>query len=110
MPGTFPGTTGKQHVDLSEYSCGSLPLWRSYGHLGCLKKTDARFPSQIKLESLEVGSRNQHFLKTFPGIPVILQMSKFSGSTYCGGTSLLVQWLRLYSQCRGPGFDPWTGN
>ena len=26
------------------------------------------------------------------------------------GTSLVVQWLRLYSQCRGPRFDPWSGN
>ena len=25
-------------------------------------------------------------------------------------TSLLVQWLRLCSQCRRPGFDPWSGN
>ena len=22
----------------------------------------------------------------------------------------MVQWLRLYSLCRGPGFDPWSGN
>ena len=22
----------------------------------------------------------------------------------------MVQWLRLCSQCRGPGFDPWLGN
>ena len=26
------------------------------------------------------------------------------------GTSLVVQWLRLSSQSRGPGFDPWSGN
>ena len=26
------------------------------------------------------------------------------------GTSLVVQWLRLCSQGRGPGFDPWAGN
>ena len=26
------------------------------------------------------------------------------------GTSLVVQGLRLGSQCRGPGFDPWSGN
>ena len=25
-------------------------------------------------------------------------------------TSLLAQWLRLCSQCRRPGFDPWLGN
>ena len=25
------------------------------------------------------------------------------------GTSLVVQWLRLCSQCRGPGFDLWAG-
>ena len=24
------------------------------------------------------------------------------------GTSLVVQWLG--TQCRGPGFDPWSGN
>jgi len=26
------------------------------------------------------------------------------------GTSLVVQGLRLCSQCRGPRFDPWLGN
>ena len=26
------------------------------------------------------------------------------------GTSLVVQWLRLHSQWRGPGFDPCSGN
>ena len=26
------------------------------------------------------------------------------------GTSLTGQWLRLCSQCRGPGFNPWSGN
>ena len=26
------------------------------------------------------------------------------------GTSLVVQWLRLNSKCRGPGFNPWSGN
>ena len=26
------------------------------------------------------------------------------------GLPLVVQWLRLHSQCRGPGFDPWSGN
>ena len=26
------------------------------------------------------------------------------------GTSLVVQRLRLHSQCRGPRFDPWLGN
>ena len=26
------------------------------------------------------------------------------------GTSLVVQWLRLCSQCRGPRFDPWSDN
>ena len=26
------------------------------------------------------------------------------------GISLFVQWLRLYSQCRGPGFNPWSRN
>ena len=26
------------------------------------------------------------------------------------GTFLVVQWLRLCSQCRGPGFDPWSRN
>ena len=31
-------------------------------------------------------------------------------SVYQGGTSLVVRWLRLHSQCRGPGFDPWSGN
>ena len=31
-------------------------------------------------------------------------------SIYQGGTSLVVRWLRLHSQCRGPGFDPWSGN
>ena len=25
-------------------------------------------------------------------------------------TSLVVQWLRLYSQCMRPRFDPWLGN
>ena len=25
------------------------------------------------------------------------------------GTCLVVQWLRLCSQCRVPGFDPWVG-
>ena len=27
------------------------------------------------------------------------------------GTFLVVQWLRLHalSQCRGPGFHPWSG-
>ena len=24
--------------------------------------------------------------------------------------SLVVQWLRLHPQCRGPGFNPWSGN
>ena len=28
----------------------------------------------------------------------------------CDGTSLVVQGLRLCSQCRGFGFDPWPGN
>ena len=27
-----------------------------------------------------------------------------------GGTSLIVQWLRLCSQGRGQGFNPWSGN
>ena len=27
-----------------------------------------------------------------------------------GVVSLLVQWLRLYSQCRWPEFHPWSGN
>ena len=27
-----------------------------------------------------------------------------------GRTFLVVQWLRLCSQCRGPRFDPWSGN
>ena len=26
------------------------------------------------------------------------------------GTSLVTQWLRLRSQCRGPGFNPWSGS
>ena len=26
------------------------------------------------------------------------------------GTSLAVQWLRLCFQCRGQGFDPWSGS
>ena len=26
------------------------------------------------------------------------------------GTSLMVQWLTLCSQCRGAGFNPWSGN
>ena len=26
------------------------------------------------------------------------------------GTSLEVQWLRIFSQCRGHGFDSWMGN
>ena len=26
------------------------------------------------------------------------------------GTSMVVQWLRLCSQCRGPRFDPWSDN
>ena len=26
------------------------------------------------------------------------------------GISLVVQRLRLHSQCRDPGFDPWSGN
>ena len=26
------------------------------------------------------------------------------------GTSLVGQWLRLHSQRRGPGFDPYSGN
>ena len=30
-------------------------------------------------------------------------------SIYCG-TSLVTQWLRLCSQCGGPGFNPWSGN
>ena len=25
-------------------------------------------------------------------------------------TFLVAQWLRLCSQCRGLGFDPWSGN
>ena len=25
-------------------------------------------------------------------------------------TSLVIQWLSLSSQNRGPGFDPWSGN
>ena len=27
-----------------------------------------------------------------------------------GGTSLAAQWLTPCSQCRGPGFHPWSGN
>ena len=26
-----------------------------------------------------------------------------------GGTCLVAQWLKLCSQCQGPGFDPWSG-
>ena len=26
------------------------------------------------------------------------------------GTSLVVQWLRIHLECRGHGFDPWSGN
>ena len=26
------------------------------------------------------------------------------------GTCLVIQWLRLHSQCRGPRFNPWSGN
>ena len=26
------------------------------------------------------------------------------------GPSLVAQWLRLYTQYRGPGFKPWSGN
>ena len=26
------------------------------------------------------------------------------------GTSLVVEWIRLCSQGRGPGFSPWSGN
>ena len=37
-----------------------------------------------------------------------LQLRTFN--QICQGTSLVVQWLRLCSQCRGPGFDPWSGN
>ena len=29
---------------------------------------------------------------------------------YCGGTSLLVQWLRLCAPNAGTGFDPLLGN
>ena len=25
------------------------------------------------------------------------------------GTSLVVQWLRITRQCRGHGFEPWSG-
>ena len=32
------------------------------------------------------------------------------GKTSLGGTSLVVQWLRPCSQCRGSKFDPWSGN
>ena len=33
-----------------------------------------------------------------------------AGKGNFAGTSWVVQWLRLSSQCRGPGFDPWSGN
>ena len=26
------------------------------------------------------------------------------------GTFLVIQWLRLQTPNRGPGFDPWSGN
>ena len=29
---------------------------------------------------------------------------------YLYGTTLVAQQLRLCSQCRGPGFSPWSGN
>ena len=38
-----------------------------------------------------------------PALPrVILDNQSFR-------TSLVVQWLRLHMQCRGPRFDPWSG-
>ena len=32
------------------------------------------------------------------------------GSKFLVGTSLMVQWLRLNFQCKGTGFDAWSGN
>ena len=39
---------------------------------------------------------------------VVVQKIRNRISTW--GTSLVVQWVRLCSQCRGPGFNPWSGN
>ena len=47
--------------------------------------------------------------------PVIIHLSKSvehpntKSKCYCG-TSLVVPWLTLCSQCRGLGFDPWSRN
>ena len=45
-------------------------------------------------------------IRIVPSIRISFLLKK---NTYLG-TSLVVQWLRLRSQCREPGFDPWTGN
>ena len=38
--------------------------------------------------------------------PVLDKEATLKGDS---GTSLLAQWIRIHCQCRGPRFDPWSG-
>ena len=64
------------------------------------------------------SQRSQHIMKVMPW----LRNDSLPGAWCCkntasqcvptsvSGTSPAVQRLRLHSQSRGPGFDPWSGN
>ena len=53
------------------------------------------------------NSQLRCFMFTFLSQHLIYKQSKKQDI----GTSLVVQWLRLHApQCKGPGFNPWSGN
>ena len=43
------------------------------------------------------------------GTQNLLNQIKFHNQECITGASLVVQWLRIACQCRGHGFEPWSG-
>ena len=52
---------------------------------------------------LSKGGFNDFLAHNFPD-------TKIPSKSLLGVTSLVGQWLTPSSQCRGPGFNPWSGN
>ena len=73
-----------------------------------LKTNGFHWECPLKPPAEDSGSSqpSQHIMKAVPW----LWNDSHRAPTSVSGTSPLLQCLRLHSQPRGPGFDPWSGN
>ena len=74
--------------------------------------TQEGLPSRPRLSGLttSLGSPlHPSFSRFLPRFGFLLSFLQ-SKALHHQQTSLVVQWLRPCSQCRGPGFDPWSGD